>query len=164
EGLVEADTGRRVDDDVARRPRGPVVVGQAEAVGGDVARHPTQAAPDEVVEAVAGFGPQSVQRVVAEDLALDPPGRGRPPSGPHPLGRVLRRAAEPTGFTRAVGVSGPAGLVVSAVVDVDVMVDGAAVASVVGAGATGGAGGGPNTGLPTSLPVDTLCTPVPSVP
>jgi hypothetical protein len=63
-----------VDDDVALGQRGPVGLGQAEAVGADVAGDDAYPPGHQFVERLgpAEVGPQPVEGVVADDLALDP--------------------------------------------------------------------------------------------
>jgi hypothetical protein len=85
EGRVEGDGGGRVEHDVARRQHRPVGLVEAEAVGADVAGDHLQAPGHELVEGLgpADLGPEAVEGVVADDLALDALGRRRPPAGPH---------------------------------------------------------------------------------
>jgi hypothetical protein len=82
EWRVEGDRGRRVDDDVARGERGPIVLAEPEAVGADVAGDGAHAPRGHLLEALAAeLGPQPVERVVPEDLPLHPPLRRGPPAG-----------------------------------------------------------------------------------
>jgi hypothetical protein len=84
EGRVEGHRCRRVDHDVAAREDGAVRLGEAEPVGADVAGDDAQAPGHHLVERLgpAELGPQPVEGVVADHLALHPLGRRRPAPGP----------------------------------------------------------------------------------
>ncbi len=81
EGGVEGDRRRRVDDDVARRQDSPPLVVEIEAVVAHVSRHRDEPTPHLVGEAVAPFGAQAVEAVVAHDLASGPLRRRQPAGG-----------------------------------------------------------------------------------
>ena len=82
ERRVERNGGGRVNDDVGGRPDRPVLAGEAEPVGADVAGHGVDATCGHLVERLGRVGcgvgvAQPVEGVVLQQLLLDPLRCGR---------------------------------------------------------------------------------------
>ena len=100
EGGVEADGGGRVHDDVARGERRPARPSSSPSPSVDTSPATACRRPaDRVVEAVAQLGAQSVEAVVAQDLARHP-ARRRRCGGPAGPGRTPRRRGWSAGCVR----------------------------------------------------------------